>query len=66
MSASSLPGPSPAREMVRSLRDSPYRLKLDDLAEMTVNEIVYSGTFPHLVAGDSHSEPAGCGRRTRS
>jgi hypothetical protein len=26
--------------MVRSLRDSPYRLKLDDLAEMTVNEIV--------------------------
>lgn len=57
MSASSLSGPSPAREMVRSLRDSPYRLKLDDLAEMTVNEIVYSGTFPHLVAGDSHSEP---------
>ena len=64
--SASLSGPSPAREMVQSLRDNPYRLKLDDLAEMTVNEIFYSGTFPHLAAGDRHSEPGRCGRRTRS
>ena len=44
-------------EMVQFLRDSPYGLKLDDLAEMTVNEIFYSGTFRHLTAGDRRSEP---------
>jgi hypothetical protein len=44
-------------EMVEFLRDNPYGLKLDALAEMTVNEIFYSGTFRHLAAGDSRSEP---------
>ena len=44
-------------EMVQFLRDNPYGLKLDDLAEMTVNEIFYSGTFRHLTAGDKRSEP---------
>ena len=44
-------------EMVQFLRDNPYGLKLDDLAEMTVNEIFYSGTFRHLAAGDRRSEP---------
>jgi hypothetical protein len=44
-------------EMVQFLRDNPYGLKLDDLAEMTVNEIFYSGTFRHLAAGDTRSEP---------
>ena len=44
-------------EMVQFLRDNPYGLKLDDLAEMTVNEIFYSGTFRHLTAGDRRSEP---------
>jgi hypothetical protein len=43
--------------MVRFLRDNPYGLRLDDLAEMTVNEIFYSGTFRHLAAGDRRSEP---------
>ena len=45
-------------EMVEFLRHHPYGLKLDDLAEMTVNEIFYSGTFRHLTAGDRRSEPA--------
>ena len=44
-------------EMVQFLRDNPYGLKLDDLAEMTVNEIFYSGTFRHLAAGDRRSGP---------
>jgi hypothetical protein len=44
-------------EMVQFLRDNPYGLKLDDLAEMTVNEIFYSGTFRYLTAGDRRSEP---------
>ncbi len=44
-------------EVVRFLRDNPYGLKLDDLAEMTVNEIFYSGTFRHLAAGDRRSGP---------
>jgi hypothetical protein len=43
--------------MVQFLQDNPYRLKLDDLAEMTVNKIFYSGSSPHLAAGDRHSEP---------
>ena len=45
-------------EMVEFLRDNPYGLKLDDLVEMTVNEIFYSGTFRHLAAGDRRSEPS--------
>ena len=52
-------------EMVQFLRDNPYGLKLDDLAEMTVNEIFYSGTFRHLAAGDRRSGPGLAGRRTR-
>ena len=44
-------------EMVEFLRDNPYGLRLDALAEMTVNEIFYSGTFRHLAAGDRRSEP---------
>jgi SAM-dependent methyltransferase len=45
-------------EIAGFLRDHPYGLNLDDLAEMTVNEIFYSGTFRHLAAGDRRSEPA--------
>jgi SAM-dependent methyltransferase len=45
-------------EMVEFLRDNPYGLKLDDLAEITVNEIFYSGTFRHLAADDRRSEPS--------
>jgi SAM-dependent methyltransferase len=44
--------------MAEFLRHNPYGLNLDDLAEMTVNEIFYSGTFRHLAAGDRRSEPA--------
>jgi protein arginine N-methyltransferase 1 len=44
-------------EMVAFLRDNPYGLNLDDLAEITVNEIFYSGTFRYLTAGDRRSEP---------
>ena len=44
-------------DMVAFLRDNPYGLNLDDLAEATVNEIFYSGTFRHLAAGDRRSEP---------
>ena len=44
-------------EMVEFLRDNPYGLRLGDLAEMTVNEIFYSGPFRHLAAGDRRSEP---------
>jgi SAM-dependent methyltransferase len=44
-------------DMVSFLRDYPYGLRLGDLAEMTVNEIFYSGTFRHLAAGDRRSEP---------
>jgi hypothetical protein len=43
--------------LAQFLRDNPYGLKLDGLAEMTVNEIFYSGTFRHLAAGDMRSEP---------
>jgi hypothetical protein len=45
-------------EMVGFLRDNPYGVKLDDLAELTVNEIFYSGTFRHLAAGDARSAPS--------
>ena len=44
-------------EMVAFLRDNPYGLDLGDLAEVTVNEIIYSGTFRHLAAGDRRSGP---------
>ncbi len=45
-------------EMVEFLRDKPYDLTFDDLAEKTVNEIIYSGTFRHLAARDRRSAPA--------
>ena len=44
-------------EMVQLLRDNEYGLKLDDLAEMTVNEIFYTGTLRHLAEGDRRSGP---------
>jgi protein arginine N-methyltransferase 6 len=44
-------------ETVEFLRDNPYGLRLDGLVEMTVNEIIYSGTFRHLAARDRRSEP---------
>ena len=53
-------------EMVAFLRDSPYGLRFDDLAEKTVNEIFYSGTFRHLAARDKRSDAPGCGQRTRA
>ena len=43
-------------ETMEFLRDNPYGLRFDDLIEKTVNEIVYSGTFRHLAAGDLRSE----------
>ena len=43
-------------ETVAFLRDDPYGLRLDALVEMTVNEILYSGTFRHLTEGDRRSE----------
>jgi SAM-dependent methyltransferase len=43
-------------ETVEFLRANPYGLRFDDLIEKTVNEIVYSGTFRHLAAGDVRSE----------
>jgi len=43
-------------EMVDFLRDNPYGLTFDDLVEKTVNEIIYCGTFRHLMAGDKRSE----------
>ena len=45
-------------ETVGFLKAEPYGLRLEKLVEMTVNEISYSGTFRHLSAGDSRSEPA--------
>ena len=45
-------------DMVSFLRNKPYGLRLDDLVEKTVNEILYSGTFRHLAAGDRRSEPS--------
>jgi SAM-dependent methyltransferase len=48
-------------DMVSFLRANPYGLRLDDLADKTVNEIMYSGTFRHLAAGDRRSEPSGAG-----
>ena len=39
------------------LRDDPYGLRLDGLVEMTVNEIIYSGSARHLREDDRRSEP---------
>jgi SAM-dependent methyltransferase len=44
-------------EIVGFLRDDPYGLRMDGLVEMTVNEILYSGSFRHLTAADRRSEP---------
>ena len=44
-------------ETVAFLRGNPYGLELDRLVDLTVNEILYSGTFRHLSRGDSRSEP---------
>ena len=44
-------------ETVAFLRGNPYGLTLDGLVELTVNEILYSGTFRHLAEGDKRSEP---------
>lgn len=46
------------RDELEFLSSSPYGVRLDDLVEMTVNEIIYSGTFRHLGANDRRSEPA--------
>jgi SAM-dependent methyltransferase len=43
-------------EMVEFLRDSPYRLNVDDLVDKTVNEILYSGSFRHLATEDRRSD----------
>ncbi len=45
-------------DMVDFLRADPYGLRLDELVNTTVNEILYSGTFRHLAAGDRRSEPS--------
>lgn len=45
-----------SKDMASFLRGQPYGLDLDALAEVTVNEIMYSGTFRHLAAGDRRSE----------
>jgi SAM-dependent methyltransferase len=44
-------------ETVEFLGAQPYGLELGGLVEMTVNEISYSGSFRHLSASDSRSEP---------
>ncbi|MGA9161911.1 MAG: 50S ribosomal protein L11 methyltransferase [Actinomycetota bacterium] len=44
-------------ETVGFLRDDPYGLRLDGLVEMTLNEIIYSGTYRHLTEADMRSEP---------
>jgi predicted RNA methylase len=53
-------------DTIEFLREDPFGLKLEVLVEMTVNEIIYSGTFRHLAADDRRSEPVGCGQRTRT
>jgi SAM-dependent methyltransferase len=44
-------------EAVDFLRDRPYGVDLQCLAEKTVNEISYSGGFRHLAAADQRSDP---------
>jgi predicted RNA methylase len=43
-------------DTMKFLQDNPYDLVLDDLVDKTTNEILYSGTFRHLAAGDIRSE----------
>ena len=45
-------------DAVGFLRDNPYGLRLDDLVDKTVNEILYSGTFRHLAPADLRSDPS--------
>jgi predicted RNA methylase len=45
-------------DTIEFLRDNPFGLRLEVLVEKTVNEIIYSGTFRHLAAGDRRSEPS--------
>ena len=45
-------------DMVDFLRHNPYSLRLDDLVDKTVNEVLYSGSSRHLAAGDRRSEPS--------
>jgi predicted RNA methylase len=45
-------------ETIEFLRDNPYGVHFDDLIDKTVNEIVYSGSFRHLVSADLRSEPS--------
>lgn len=44
-------------DTVRFLEDNPYDLRLDDLIDKTVHEILYSGTFRHLASTDLRSDP---------
>ncbi len=46
-------------DMVDFLRDNPYGLRLGELVDKTVNEILYSGSSRHLAAGDRRSEAGG-------
>ena len=43
-------------DTIEFLWDTPFGLKLDVLAEKTVNEIMYSGTFRHLAADATRSD----------
>ena len=45
-------------QTIEFLRDNPFGLKLELLVAKTVNEIISSGTFRHLVADDRRSEPS--------
>jgi SAM-dependent methyltransferase len=45
-------------ETLQFLRENPYGLRFDSLAEITANEIIYSGTFRHLSVDDQRSAPA--------
>jgi len=45
-------------ESLEFLAGNPYDVRLDGMVEMTVNEIIYSGTFRHLSADDQRSEAA--------
>jgi SAM-dependent methyltransferase len=44
-------------ETVGFLRNDPYGVRLDALVEMTLNEVIYSGSSRHLTKGDLRSEP---------
>jgi SAM-dependent methyltransferase len=44
-------------EALGFLQDNPYGLRFDGLVEMTVNEIIYSGSFRHFTEGDRRSKP---------